>query len=402
MTLPSFPRSLLKKINMRQQVLETPTETQPSSPANTRRYDLDWLRVIAFTLLILYHTGMFFVSWDWHIKNNVLAEWMELPMLWLNRWRMPLLFLISGISIQFLLRKRSSGAFALDRLKRLGIPLLFGMLVVVPPQIYFERLTQGETYNYLEFWATVFQFQAYPEGNFSWHHLWYLPYILVYSLIGIPLWSWLRSAGGQKLTAYLAEKTKNPFWLFFPVVLWHWAANFVIDFPTTHNLTWDWENHFHSFSLFILGFVLGTQDGFRQAMTRWRVWALGLAIGLGLVLTFGFWLPEVKWTVSLEALYEFLNTAYSWSALVAIFGYADRYLNRPSALLSYANRAVYPFYILHQSVIISLAYPITNWSWSPELKFLCLAVGTFGVCWVLYAFLIKRWRVTRLVFGVNG
>jgi glucans biosynthesis protein C len=113
-------------------------------------------------------------------------------------------------------------------------------------------------------------------------------------------------------------------------------------------------------------------------------------------------LPEVKWTANLEALYEFLNTSYSWSALVALFGYASRYLNRPSALLSYATRAVYPFYILHQSVIISLAYPMTNWAWSPELKFLCLALGTFGLCWALYEFLIKRWKLTRLVFGVNG
>lgn len=380
------------------------TDSYDTSTLNTytRRYDLDWLRVIAFSLLILYHTGMFFVSWGWHIKNNELALWMELPMSWLNRWRMPLLFLISGMSIQFLLRKRNYGAFALDRLKRLGIPLLFGMFVIVPPQIYFERLTQGATFNYWEFWATVFEFKPYPAGNFSWHHLWYLPYILVYSLVGIPLWRWLRSTAGQRFTTYLAQKAQNPFWLFFPVVLWHWAANFVIDVPTTNDLISDWENHFHSFSLFIMGFVLVTQEGFFQAMNRWRHGALFLAIALGLVMTFAFWTREVKWTFALGALYEFINTSYSWSALVAIFGYANEYLNKPSAVLSYTNRAVYPFYILHQTIIICLAYPMINWAWPAELKFVVLVVGTFGICWALYEGIIKRFGVTRLLFGMTG
>lgn len=390
-----------------------PTQINSPSTHSSRRYDLDWLRVIAFSLLILYHTGMFFVSWGWHIKNNVSAEWMELPMMWINRWRMPLLFLISGMSIQFLLHKFGSrasihtqprqiyGVFVEDRLKRLGIPLLFGMLVVVPPQIYFERLSQGASFSYWEFWATVFQFQPYPEGNFSWHHLWYLPYILVYSLLGIPLWHWLKTERGKKFTAYLAQKAQHPLWLFFPVVLWHWAANFVIDFPTTHNFIWDWENHFHSFSLFIMGFLIGTQEGFRRAIRHWSKAAMGLALSLGLILTFGFWLPDYTMSAGLEAAYEFLNTAYSWSALVAIFGYADRYLNRPSAALSYANRAVYPFYILHQTVIICLAYPLTNWTLAPAAKFLLLVTGTFCICWVLYEGLIRRWKVTQLLFGMT-
>lgn len=382
--------------------VQTDTYLNPTPGALTRRYDLDWLRVIAFSLLILYHTGMFFVSWGWHIKNNELAEWMELPMSWLNRWRMPLLFMISGMSIQFLLRKRSYGAFALDRLKRLGIPLLFGMFVIVPPQVYFERIDQGATFSYWEFWPSAFHFPSYPEGNLSWHHLWYLPYILVYSLIGIPLWRWLRSEKGQKLTAYLAEKVQNPLWLFFPVVLWHWLDDFVIDFPTTHNLIWDWENHFDSFSLFITGFVMGSQEGFFQAMNRWRRSFLILAIALGLVLTFGFWTREVKWTFELEVLNSLITTSYSWSALMAIFGYANQYLNRPSAVIGYANRAVYPFYILHQTIIICLAYPMIDWTWAPELKFVLLALGTFGLCWALYEGIIKRFGVTRLLFGVTG
>ena len=87
---------------------------------------------------------------------------------------------------------------------------------------------------------------------------------------------------------------------------------------------------------------------------------------------------------------------------MAIFGYANQYLNRPSALVSYANRAVYPFYILHQTIIICLAYPMIDWTWMPELKFIVLAVGTFGICWALYEGIIRRFALTRLLFGVTG
>jgi len=146
----------------------------PMSDA-TRRYDLDWLRVIAFLLLILFHTGMFFVPWSFHFKNRETSELFELWMTPLNQFRLPLLFIT--------LRHRTIGAYLKERSLRLLLPLLFGMLVIVPPQIFFENQYKGAHYaSYWQFYPKVWEFIPYPQGSFCWHHLWYIPYIFVYPI----------------------------------------------------------------------------------------------------------------------------------------------------------------------------------------------------------------------------
>lgn len=174
-------------------------------PVYQRRFELDWLRVLAFGVLILFHTGMMFNTWDWHVKNNVTVEWIEIVMAFFNQWRMPLLFFISGAAVWFMLDKYSPGRFVLERHKRLLFPLVVGMLIVIPPQVYYERLFQGATFSFAEFYKTIFSFVPYPEGNFSWHHLWYLPYIFVYSLVALPLLMLLKSAAGQKYVSAFVQ-----------------------------------------------------------------------------------------------------------------------------------------------------------------------------------------------------
>lgn len=118
-----------------------------------RRYDLDWLRVIVFGLLIIYHVGMFFVPWDFHLKNNVIYEWITFPMLFLNQWRLPILFVISGMGTWYALGKRNAWQFSGERIKRLLLPLVFGMIFIIPPQVYLERLAKGQfTGSYFDFW----------------------------------------------------------------------------------------------------------------------------------------------------------------------------------------------------------------------------------------------------------
>lgn len=373
---------------------------------SSRRYDLDWLRVIAFSLLILYHTGMFFVEWEWHIKNNRISEALKLPMLFVNQWRMPLLFFISGAGVYFALGKRGGGSFARERWVRLFIPLFFGMLMIVPPQIYFERLTQGATFSYAEFYPSVFQFIPYPAGSFSWHHLWYVAYILVYSLICLPLFLYLKSERGSKLTSRLAGffAWKGAIFLFM-VPLFISDALLRPHWETTHNLIADWANFTFSLLIFVYGFLICSDGRFWQAIERQRRVALVASL---IAVTAFFCLFEFDWidwganpSPWLVGFYRFLKDVNIWCWLLAILGYGKKYLNFTNPGLRYANEAVYPFYILHQSVIITLAYHLIGWQASIAVKFILISGATFLVCWVLYEFIIRRTSVTRVLFGLK-
>ena len=114
----------------------------PAAASTDRRYDLDWIRVIAFGLLILYHVGMFYVPWDWHVKSPQPVEWLEPVMVFTNPWRLTLLFLVSGAATRFMADKMSAGALTRSRVARLLPPLVFAMFVIVPPQSYYEIVEQ--------------------------------------------------------------------------------------------------------------------------------------------------------------------------------------------------------------------------------------------------------------------
>jgi peptidoglycan/LPS O-acetylase OafA/YrhL len=369
---------------------------------SVRRYDLDWLRVLAFGLLIFYHTGMFFVTWGWHIKNNVIAEWMQIPMLFLNQWRMSLLFIISGAATYLALDKLPAGKFTWERTKRIFIPLVFGMFVIIPPQIYFERISNGKTFSYLEFYPSILHFIPYPKGNFSWHHLWYLAYLFVYSLVFLPLFIWLRSESGKKVTSFMAGIASIPFMIYAFAIVQFLAEGALRDrWEPTNNLIADWYNHALYTGFFIAGFVICTNEKFWQAIERQRFWSLGLGLVTIVVLYSVYWL-NWKDIDGLEiAVYRAVKSLNRWFWLLTILGFGKYYLNFNAPFLKYSTDAVYPFYILHQTVIIFIAYFATNWQWSVGIKFLYIAAATFLVCWILYEFLIKRFQLTRLLFGMK-
>jgi len=169
----------------------------PHAVFAARRADLDWLRVLAFGLLIFYHAGMAWSGWSWHVTSTDDIAWLREVMRFLNRWRMPLIFVVSGAAIMLALGARTPGAFVVDRLKRLLLPLVFGMLILVPPQVYLERLYRGQfTGSVFEWLPHAFE-GVYPSGNTSWHHLWFVAYVLVLTIVLLPYFLWARSASGQ-------------------------------------------------------------------------------------------------------------------------------------------------------------------------------------------------------------
>jgi glucans biosynthesis protein C len=368
-----------------------------------RRYDLDWLRVIAFGLLMLFHTGMLFSTWDWHVKNFETSETFDMVMRFLHQWRMPLLFFISGSAVWFAMERYAGWKFFLERHKRLLLPLIFGMLVIIPPQVYFERLYHRVQYHsFWDFYRTVFTSGSYPEGNLSWHHLWYVPYIWAYSMVMLPGFLCLRSHGGRALLMRIHGWLQRPwalFLIFVPAALsdillrpsWPGDAN---------NLIADWGNFSHKLTFFVIGFVLASGKGVYDTLAAHRAKFLVAAIVAFAVLQY---ISSAGVPFSKQAMiaYRGLANFSVWMWILAALGYGRRYLSFNHPFLRYANEAVYPFYILHQTVIIILGYYLVYQNWGIPFKFLVVVAGTFLITWGLYALLIKRWNLLRVVFGMK-
>lgn len=365
-----------------------------------RRYDLDWLRVIVFGLLIFYHVGMFFVPWGWHVKNNTIYEGLRWPMLFLNQWRLPILFLISGMGTYYALSRRSLWQFSLERMKRLWIPLAFGMLIIVPPQVYFERLANEQfSGSYFEFFPTEAFIGVYPEGNLSWHHLWFLPYLLIFSLLLGPIFHRLKNRPSRFKTQ-INQWLRKPWALYvFLIPLYLTEALVEPFFPVTHALIDDWFNFTFSMILFFYGFMLLLAgDVFWESLEKIRKKALIIGI-IAFSSMLLIWQFEDGYVVHFtEAL---LKVANLWSWILVLLAYAAKYLNQPSATIAYGNRAVYPFYILHQTITVGLGYMIMDWDWGLFPKFTLLTLGTFLLSWLLYDQVILRIRLLHPLFGLK-
>jgi glucan biosynthesis protein C len=365
-----------------------------------RRYDLDWLRVGAFTLLILFHTGMFFSTWSWHVKNPQTSPYFDYVMIFLHQWRMPLLFLISGAAAWFAMEKYGSRRFAWERIKRLLVPLAFGMAVIIPPQVYFERLTQGiEFHSYLDFYRTVAKFQPYPQGNLSWHHLWYLPYVLTYSLLLLPLLAFLKSARGRHLLDGLDAGFRRPVallillvpnlisdWLLRPF----WPGNY-------NNLLGDWAQFSGMLLVFLWGFLLASSTTVWGTLEGARFHLLGIA-AVTTVARYFLWYGDFSAPAALELL---VSSLHGWSCILTILAFGSRHLRINCGFLRYANQAVYPFYVLHQTITVTAGYFMMSWDLSIPFKFTILAGITFFGCWLLYEFPIRRLTLLRPLFGLK-
>jgi glucans biosynthesis protein C len=365
-----------------------------------RRHDLDWIRVLVFGILIFYHIGMFFVPWSWHIENNELSYTLTWPMWFVNQWRLPVLFIISGMGTRFALSRRSGSEYLAERSRRLVIPLLFGMVVIVAPQVYVERIVHGGGYSsFLEFYPNYFE-GVYPEGNFSWHHLWFLPYLFVYSVILAPVFLWTRNHPGNRLMKLFTNLLRHRFgliWLALPLILTELFLK--PHFPVRHNLIGDWYALSYYLLLFLYGY-LGISAGqvFWESISRKKRTAL--ITGVFTFTIMAGMRGAAVWTQGTEFLFAVVRIINLGAWCIAIFGYGADWLNRPGRVLAYCNQAVYPFYIIHQTITIVAAYIIIDLSWGIPWKFLYLSMTTFGGSWIFFE-IVKRNAITRELFGIK-
>ncbi len=379
-----------------------------------RRHDLDWLRVIAFALLVVYHVGMYYVSWGWHVKSPFASTAPEPFMLLTGPWRMSLLFLISGVATAHLLRAPAPGVFG-RRSRQLLLPLLFGMLVIVPPQAYLqvvEQLPGGYGESYLAFYGKYLSgYHGFcgDDGDClrlpTWNHLWFLPYLWSYTLLAWLLWRVLPAAALQRLRDHAGAALSGWGALLVPLALLVTARLLLVArFEQTHALVDDWYSHAQYLGVFLIGFLGAFSRGFWESLQRLRWVSLGIAAlcYAALIHTWYFAGYDDARPVPL-ALRMALRVAWAadqWCAIAALLGFAWRWRDADSRLLRALTVAVFPVYILHQTIIVVLAHALKPLQIAPAREALLLVAATFALCVAGYA-LIRRSRVLRPLFGLH-
>ncbi|MBM3647907.1 MAG: acyltransferase [Alphaproteobacteria bacterium] len=371
----------------------------------SRRADLDWLRVLAFGLLILYHAGMAWSGWSWHLTDTDRIDWLREVMRFTNRWRMPLIFLVSGAAIVLALGTRPAGAFAVDRLKRLGLPLVFAMAVIVPPQVYLERLHRGQfTGSFWQWLPQAFDGGAYPGGNLSWHHLWFLAYVLVLTFLLLPFFLWARSEYGRGALAAagrVAAHLRLQWLMALPLAasaLWLAPISY-----NTNGLIGDWHGLVYYGLLLLYGaFVFGSTD-LLAALDRQRWLSLAVGVAAYGVLYFLFIDGAVRPTIAAadRPAFALLSGVNTMAWLFAIVGFAHRHLTRRPAFLAEATEAVYPFYILHQTVTVIAVYWLLRSGVPPVAGFILAVLATFLGTAAIYVGLVRPFRFVRPLFGLK-
>jgi membrane-bound acyltransferase YfiQ involved in biofilm formation len=347
--------------------------------ATYRRYDIDWVRVIAIGLLLIYHTAIGFQPWGRMIGFITTEKsWVSLwiPMTLLNVWRIPLLFFVSGMGVYFALQNRNWKQLILDRTYRIFVPFVFGAFCIVPIHQYIWR-----NYYHLDQYYT-------PDPG----HLWFLGNIFVYVLIFTPLFIYLRRNEEGKLVSRIKKWMSSPLCL-LPVVA-SFVAEVLIIKPIPFELyVMTWHGFFLGLVAFFFGFcfVLGGEF-FGEMMVRWRWLFLAVAASL-----FTWRILGYPWDLTAPVQ---LVPVESCSWIFSVLAFSHRYLNRPGKMLRYLTEAAYPVYILHMIFLYLGSTIIFPMNLSVEVQFVLTLLFTLGGCFGTYE-IIRRVKFLRPLFGMK-
>lgn len=361
------------------------------SPSNAvRRYDFDWLRVLGILTVFIFHSMRFFNTDYWHVKNPITYTALDNVIEYMGFWMMPLIFLVSGAGIYYAFKSsslRSVGKFLKDKVLRLFVPLVVNVFSLVILQVYLERVSHHE------FSGSLWQFLPhYFEGIYGFggnfaavgNHLWYLAVLFVFCVVLLPVILLLKTRIGSlvlnKVTGALSRF--GLFYLLAFVVLLSWkliSPDSILGFDK-----FNWNLGVYM-SMALVGYVLVSDERLLGSIARFRWVSLALAA----VLT----------TLAIRG--EVHNDMILWSCVLTFVGFAGKYLKVNTPFLKYANEAVLPFYILHQTVLLVIGYFVVQWDVPTLAKWFIIAATSFGFILGTYEFVIRRVNVLRVLFGMK-
>lgn len=345
---------------------------------DSRRHDVDWLRTIALLLLIVFHVTLVFMPWSsdtgYPYNGEDLRRLVPAVMM-LAVWRIPLLFMISGMGVRFAMERRDWKALLKDRAVRILVPFVFGTYVL-GVVLYLVLPAMGWDAEYIP--------------NFG--HLWFLANIFLYVV-------WLMG-----LLVFLKDHPDNIFFRMVRWVLKKPGGIYLFAVPIMIEATLVNPEYFsiyvHSLHgwlvgllCFFIGFVfISAQAEFWPAASRVRWISLFLGATLFAIRILVFESVEIfDWLTALESM--------CW--MLALLGFGARLLNKPSRALTYLSGAVYSVYIVHLPVQFVFCYFVLPLAVSPWAKLGLLLAGTFGVSFLLYELILRRIRWVRPLFGMK-
>ena len=393
------------------------TAGEPSGVKSARLHYLDWLQVLALLGVFLFHAVHPFDDlYPWHIKNAESSIVVDFFVGFFGSWGMPFFFLMAGATSWFSLRRRTPGHYVRERVTRLLIPFVIGAIVLTPIQAYYELThigwweggsivefilsSEARTYFYSEFHPLTLGPRIFGALGY---HLWFVGFLFTFSLIALPLFMWLNRDSGKRFVGSLARvsKWRGGLLLFvIPPVL----ARLILQpgFPAQH----DWSDFVFMLLFFISGYMLIADERFTQAIRR--DWLLHLVLGIASTLFFfssAAGVPVFEWIESpgTPGFYVVWTAVVinSWCWTMFIFFIGMRFLEYGNERLLYAREASYPFFFIHQPVIIFIAFYVVQWEVGLLIKLLVVVIGSFTVSLGLYELLVRRINPVRALFGMK-
>lgn len=364
----------------------------------TRQYYIDWLRNFVIVLLIPFHTARIFDYWEPnYVKSTDLSWGLSWFIVVISLWFMPLMFWLAGASSWYALEFRTSGRYLKERMQRLFIPLIFGTIIIVPPQGYLAKLSNPDyNKNYLQFLLEYFRdfsdLSGY-FGTFTPAHLWFILYLFLFSFVGLPLLLAFKRQRGRRILSKLCTYLSNP---------WAYISIFILLFATEPLPSPGGKNLFFYFFLFLSGYITTADQRFAHLFDRIKSKALMFLIPLLPLFLF----LASKWAglpdfAPESILLAFIRDLALWLTLIVILGYGKKYFNFNSRWLNYMNEAAFPVYIIHQTVLLIIGFFVLRFNFGIMPEFILITLLSFLCCFGIYEFIIRSIGVFRWLFGLK-